>query len=112
MFKVDSDNTIHLTRGDTLRAVVDLFYDDEEETPYVPENGDYIRFALKKYYGDRTPIINKRIQNGDRILYLEPNDTKSLPFGEYVYDIEITHTNGDVDTFIYEARFDLRKEVH
>jgi hypothetical protein len=45
------------------------------------------------------------------ILHLEPDDTKGLGFGEYVYDVELTFANGDVDTFINNARFSLVPEV-
>ena len=45
------------------------------------------------------------------VLRINPADTKALGFGEYTYDIEITFANGDVDTFIHEARFILAPEV-
>lgn len=34
------------------------------------------------------------------VLYIAPSDTRDLRIGSYVYDIEITFENGDVDTFI------------
>lgn len=37
------------------------------------------------------------------ILELEPSDTKTFDFGTYVYDIQITFSDGTVDTFITEA---------
>lgn len=98
-----SGTTIFLTRGDTLKLTVEL-------TNYELQQGDVIRFALKKDYSDTTPLILKNLVDG--VLTLEPSDTKSLDFGNYVYDIEITTVDGEVDTFIDEAKFVLKKEVY
>ena len=106
-----SGTTIKMTRGDTLRAVLDLF--DEEGNRYTPISGDSLRFAMKKNYNDATPILFKSIPNDTLELWLEPNDTKNLPQpSSYVYDIEITYANGDVDTFIDKAKLILTEEVH
>jgi len=98
---------ISLVRGDTLRMQVEILVDDE---PYTPVDGDKVRFALKQNYSSSRTLIYKMIYNDDLILYLEPKDTKKLAFGNYVYDIEITFANGDVDTFI-KGEFELLPEV-
>lgn len=98
---------IALVRGDTLRMQIEILIDDE---PYTPANGDKVRFALKQNYSSSRTLIYKRISNDDLILYLEPKDTKRLAFGKYVYDVEITFANGDVDTFI-RGEFILEPEV-
>lgn len=86
---------------------VEILIDDE---PYTPVDGDKVRFALKQNYSSSRTLIYKRIYNDDLILHLEPKDTKKLAFGNYVYDIEITFANGDVDTFI-KGEFELLPEV-
>lgn len=108
--------TISLTRGDTLLVQVEMTRDG---TPYTPVEGDSVRFALKsglnstgKDMKESTPLILKDIPIGTMILELEPEDTKSLSFGDYVYDIEITFANGKVDTFIANSKFKLTPEVH
>lgn len=108
---------IQLTRGDSFFAQISIKKDEEE---YIPQTGDYIRFALKRSkllsdksdYIDREPLILKEIPIDTMLLELEPEDTKGLPFGTYVYDIEITFEDGTVDTFITEAKFILTKEVY
>lgn len=45
-------------------------------------------------------------------LAIKPEDTKNLAFGKYVYDIELTKANGEVDTFITKAVFKITEEVH
>lgn len=113
MFEIKGKD-IYLTRGDTFRAQVSMQYRDGGD--YTPVPGDKIRFALKRRYSDYHPIFVKNIAIGDLILEIDPDDTKRLNFGEYVYDIEITFANGDVDTFIGKdpynpARFVLIEEV-
>ena len=87
---------------------------------YVPEEGDSVRFALKSQkmrqggadFADAKPLILKSIPTDTLLLQIEPNDTKHLAFGEYAYDIELTHANGDVDTFIEDAVFKITREVY
>ena len=113
-----SGTTIKLTRGDTLNVKVDILQDG---SPYTPQEGDEIRFALKHNrikadktgYTDDEPLILKDIPIDTMILTLDPEDTKQLPFDTYVYDIEITFAaDNAVDTFIEKARFILSEEVH
>lgn len=111
-------NKITMTRGDTL--IAEVFITDSHGDPYYPESGDSIRFALKrpimtsgnKEYKDREPLIVKTIPINTMILQIDPVDTKPLDFGKYVYDIELTYANGNVDTFITTAPFELSPEVH
>lgn len=108
MFSV-SNNEIKLIRGDTLRLKVDIKNDGEE---YVPDNRDVIRFAMKRSIDDADPLILKTIPNDTLILALDPQDTKELSFGKYVYDVEITMADGTVDTFIPPSSFYIAKEVY
>ena len=93
-----TDTKIELTRGDTFKAQVVMVKYGEE---YTPQDGDTIRL-----YNNEKVIPNDTLS-----LRLEPSDTKPLGFGEYVYDIEITFADGDVDTFINNAQFVLVPEV-
>ena len=112
-----SGTTIRLTRGDSFYCTVGMSRAGE---PYLPQEGDKIRFALKRdrltpgnaEYVDKRPLILKTIPNDTLILHIAPEDTKGLDFGQYAYDIEITFANGDVDTFIKAAPFILEREVH
>lgn len=108
--------TITLTRGDTLRVAVSITVDGEA---YVPQSGDSVRFALREnvqrgstyreWVGDE--LLVKTIPIDTMMLELEPEDTKDLPFGTYVYDIQLTMADGTVDTFITKAKFKLTEEV-
>lgn len=116
MFAVIGDE-IRLTRGDTFLSEVSLARQNGD--PYTPEAGDVIRFVVKHEglncarteYVDQNPVIEKIVPNDTLLVKLLPNDTKQLGFGNYVYDLEITFENGDVDTFINNAPFILLPEV-
>ena len=102
--------TINLTRGDTLKVKIDISTSDDE--PYVPLANDVIRFAMKKTYKDAEPLLTKIIDNNSLILQLDPLDTKDLKQpSDYVYDIQLTHANGDVDTFISKGKLRIIEEV-
>lgn len=101
--------TITMTRGDTLSVTVGIYQGDAE---YQVQDDDVVRFAMKKSYYDSEPIILKTLDNDTLQLQLDPEDTKDLEYGQYVYDIEITMADGTVDTFIAEAKLILAKEVY
>lgn len=107
-FKV-RNNTIYLTRGDTFKAVITITNPDG--TVYHPAEGDSIRFALKEDVSDEECIILRDIPIDTMLLIIYPEDTKELEFGSYVYDIQLTKANGDIDTFITASKLKLTAEV-
>lgn len=101
--------TITLTRGDTFAADIGIFQPNGD--PYIPSAGDKIRFAMKQNAKDKECLILKDIPIVTLKLVLEPEDTKNLEFGNYVYDIQLTKLNGEVDTFITKSILILTEEV-
>lgn len=108
MFTING-KTITLTRGDTFVAQISLT--DSEGHAYTLAEGDVIRFAAKRAYHSTAVLITKAIPHETMLLTLNPQDTKNLPFGEYVYDIQLTYANGDVDTVIDKGALVLTEEV-
>lgn len=104
-----SGTTITLTRGDTFVALISITKQDG--TPYVPNDGDKVRFAMKAKYEDPEPLVVKDIPIDTLTLTLRPEDTKDLSFGKYVYDIQLTKADGTVDTFITKATIKITEEV-
>ena len=102
--------TITMTRGDTAR--ISVFITDSEGDQYIPEEGDSIRFAAKQNYTDGTPLILIDVPTDSLVFTIQPDDTKNLAFGNYVYDIELTKVDGTVDTFITKAKLKITEEVH
>ena len=101
--------TITLTRGDTFMALISITQSDGN--PYIPHEGDLIQFAMKRGYEDEEPLLVKDIPIDTMKLILDPADTKPLSFGKYVYDIELTKSTGEVDTFITKGTMKLTEEV-
>lgn len=111
MYSIEQNGStidIYLTRGDYFACLIGMTKGDEE---YVPLDGT-LRFAAKKSYRDSDDKckINVNIPLDTRLLELESEHTKSLPFGKYVYDIEYTDANGRPDTFI-KGKLILTEEV-
>lgn len=92
--------TIELTRGEPLSVMVMICNPDGSR--YVPASGDVIRFAMKAGYNDPIPVITKEISISTFLLNLTIMETAALTANDapYVYDIQITRSDGTVDTFI------------
>lgn len=109
MLNIDGNNNITLTRGDTLTLTVELTKDGE---PYTPESGDVIRFALAKGYETDFGyelLITEVIPN-DTLTFTLTSTQTQLAYRAYNYDIQVTHSDGCVDTFI-SAKLTITGEV-
>lgn len=109
MLNIDGNNNIILTRGDTLTLTVGLTKDGE---PYTPEQTDVIRFALSKGYLGEPAYefkLEKIIPNDTLTFTLSSSET-ALDYRPYNYDIQVTHDDGCVDTFI-SAKLTITGEV-
>ena len=93
MFTI-KDNIIKLTRGDS--AIFEITITDSEGQPYELQSGDLVEFTVKNFAIGEQPLIQKL----GRTVQLRWEDTKDLPFGNYLYDVQITFANGDRDTII------------
>ena len=110
VFKVDKDNTIHLTRGDTARFSIGEIVNTITNTNYTPTAEDTVTMTIKKTVMQADPCVQIIVPGGE-VLHIKPEDTKAMAFGKYVYDIQITMADGDVYTIVPPATFDLLKEV-
>lgn len=109
MLIIGSDNKITLTRGDTARIQVSITSADG--SAYTPTTGDSVRFAMKKKYSDSEPLVKIDIPIDTLLLEILPEHTKTLDFGTYKYDVQITMADGSVDTFIDRGVFVITEEV-
>lgn len=100
-----SNNTIKLTRGDTARISLALTKDGES----YDFSEDTVVFTVKKSTSTPNYILQKQITDG--IIYIAPADTANLPFGDYVYDVQLTTAGGDVCTVITPNKFVIDSEV-
>lgn len=110
MLRIDDNMNIELTRGDSLTLTVEPkkkvapVPPATEPTwePYVPQEGDVIRFAVSKGYKGETDyeLQFKETVPNDTLTFTAGPEKTALDYYEYNYDVEITFADGTVDTFI------------
>ena len=100
--------TIIMTRGDT--ATIDLSIKDDNKEEYELEDGDVVVFSVKKNLSDEKYLMKKTFD--EKQIVIESDDTKDLSFGEYLYDVELTFSDGKVATIITPSTLKLEGEVH
>lgn len=84
--EINDANAIYFLRGDTDSLEFTPMLNDEEVTDAV------MTFSVKTSTRDKAYLIQKQDDNG--VFYFEEADTKDLPGGKYIYDIEVR--SGDV----------------
>ena len=120
MLNIDKNQNIALTRGNTLTLTVALKEVTPPEPPateptitdYEPLEGDVIRFAVAKGYKGQEGYnlkLAKEIPH-ETLTFTCTAEEMELAYGTYNYDVEITHEDGTVDTFI-SAKLTITGEV-
>lgn len=109
MLKIDGNN-IYLTRGDSAAIALEI---KNGETDY-DFSSDTVKFAVKKNVQDQNKVIEKTFDENGQIV-LTPEDTKTLNFGQYWYDVQLEHDNDgtvEVATVIVPSVFEIGAEVN
>ena len=109
MLYISKVGVIRLTRGDTADFSISV-QNEVSKDSYEIQAGDTFRFTVKESSED-TDIVLQKVLNGLDSFTIEPDDTKSLEYGDYVYDVELTTEDGDVYTIIPPSRFTIMEEV-
>lgn len=76
--------------------------------------GDVIQMTVRTNMNSARKELEKKITefvNGEAIINITPEDTKSMRFSTYVYDIQLTRANGTVTTIITPHEFKVEGEV-
>ena len=106
MFTIDSKNNIRIVKGDT--ALIDFKLDQ-----YYLKEGDIVYFTVKSSFENSTPDIQVVVDefiDGKAKIQLTSEMTK-IEAGNYYYDLQVSLSNGIVDTVIGPARFKVINEV-
>lgn len=104
MFDISNDK-ITITRGDTGKFTVKVYNTLREE--FELEYGDEVLFTVKT----STKVVPHLIQKVGPEIVINPEDTKNLEYKTYVYDIQLTLSNGEVHTIISPSDFTVLPEV-
>ncbi len=90
MFKV-KNGIIYHTRGDTASLSIHLTDSDGKEiTDYTA------KLSVKKRFNDESYLFQVDVENG--FANITHEITQGLPYGDYVYDIEVHTSDGQVQT--------------
>lgn len=106
LFSVDSQMNINLARGYAVDIPVVVYRSDNTPYQMIPEM-DTLTFTVKQTVSS-PPLIQKVLDSP--VVPLELADTTALPYGTYLYDLVLTHTEaGDswVETILGPRRFHL-----
>lgn len=106
MFSVH-DNNISMIRGDS--GVFTITITDANGSPVELTEGDVLTFTLRRTPRSPTIVLQKTITDGT--LTINPSDTQDMPFGSYVYDVELKRADGYTDTIIPPHEFLVLEEV-
>lgn len=112
MIYIDDNFNIKMTRGDTFVRTIILEKNGEK---YIPKENDVIRFAMSKVYKGKSGyelLVEKTIDNKTLEWVIESEDTEQLPYGKYLYDLQITYGDtGYIETFADKKTITLTEEV-
>ena len=108
MFKINSNNCIFLTRGDS--ATLNINVCNADGTAYTPTGTVKLYFSVKKSVNDTEYVLQKSITDLSESISIAPSDTTSLDCGKYTYDVEL-HDGEKVYTIIPPTPFALGTEV-
>ncbi len=108
-----SGTKIRMIRGDSEAMTVILRDADHNSIPF--EDGDTVYFTVKENSHTAEKLVWKKIQSfsneGIAHIDIDPEDTKDLNYGRYVYDVQVTFKDGTVKTIIPMSSFTIEDEV-
>lgn len=104
-------SNLTVTRGDTLSLVIGI--SNADDTKYDLQDGDILTFSVKKTTKIDSPILIQKTMDSTTgtICKLLPEDTSSLSYGKYKYDVELKQADGTVITIIKPSILTVTEEV-
>lgn len=109
VLSISDTGVIKLTRGDTARFSIGIL-NEISDSAYSISDNDQLTLTVKKKVKDEDVLMQKTI-TGATLFHIKPEDTSSLSFGKYVYDVQLTTSDGDVYTIVGPTTFELLAEV-
>lgn len=104
---------IYMVRGDSESFTVRLR--DKKTKEYKDfVTGDTVYFTVKKTINDTDKELQKIatiFDEGKAVFEILPEDTKEMAYGDYVYDVQLTDTDGRIRTILKYNTFTLEGEV-
>ena len=98
---------ISMIRGDSGSITVRC-----RELPFT--EGDTITMTVRESVDspvELQKVVTEFDPDGQAAIAILPEDTSAMAFGDYVYDIQLTRSDGAVTTLVTVSRFTLEEEV-
>ena len=102
---------ISMIRGDSASIIVKC-QKNNIDVPFV--DGDIIYLTVKESVYTETKLLQKVVTDftdGQAIIYINPEDTKSIKYGRKIYDVQLTRKDGRVSTIVPPSEFNILGEV-
>lgn len=102
--------TISMINGDSETISITLL---EDGLPITLNPSDVIVMTIKKFATNETVVLQKTFvaaDDGSYEIELQPADTINM-IGEYVYDIQLTYSDGAVNTLYEPSKFIVNRGV-
>lgn len=99
---------ISMTRGDTESMTVTL----DDGIGFV--EGDIIELTVRVNPSSNNVELYKKVtefDEGKARIEIRSEDTEGLVFRSYVYDVQLTRSNGGIHTIIKPSMFEILPEV-
>lgn len=107
MFYIDSyTHMITLTKGDTAEIEVKVKDANGVDRPIYDD--DMVFLTVRKTAESDVAFKKTAVQG---VIKIEPEDTKELESGKYVYDVELKAFTGNIYTIIPASTFLLEEEI-
>lgn len=99
-------NEISITRGDSEGVLVKF-------KNYELQESDIVELTVRKNVRTDKVIhkVAEHMEDGTALITIQPEDTEDLDFGEYVYDVQMTFSDGSVKTLVKPSKFFIGGEV-
>lgn len=101
---------IKMIRGDSETLSISCTRNGES---YM-EVGDTVYLTIKKSGRVEGKLLQKIVTVSDPnrvIISIDPEDTKSLEYAKYKYDIQLTKKDGTVKTIVPASYFEVEEEI-
>ena len=105
MFTIDKKNKIFLTAGDNAELEICVFDITGAEIKITSDD----KIVLTVRQTPNEPAIFSKEADG-RTIYFMPSDTKDMIPGLYVYDVQFTNSDHEINTII-TSFFEIGAEI-
>lgn len=103
---------IRLVRGDRIDKLITIEREDGEQ--YLLREGEELRFQVRKYAHGQIfidKVLTEADVDGNIKLTVLPEETRTMGFGEYRFDVRLYRNGLEIYTVIEDSPFMVDKNI-